>query len=90
METAGRQQTTLTDLGIEEEGGSMEGDLLFDEEGMRLDKPNDYDEEEDDTSEDERESEAEIQRLEEQVTWMFTLHLTKLCLRITSHERYHQ
>lgn len=76
METTGGQQTTLPDVGIEEEGGSKEGDLPSDEEGMRLDKPSDYDEDEDedDTSEDERESEAEIQRLEEQVTPMFTLN----------------
>lgn len=62
-------------LGIEEEVEEKEKDLLSDEEGMKLDKPDDDEDEDedededDDTSEDERESEAEIQRLEEQVTW---------------------
>ncbi|XP_076126245.1 spliceosome associated factor 3, U4/U6 recycling protein isoform X1 [Alosa pseudoharengus] len=61
METTGEEETKLIQLGIEEEGGGKERDLLSDEEGMKLDKS-------DDTSDDEGEIEAEIQRLEEQLS----------------------
>ena len=74
MEVRSKEETTSMQLGIEEEVEEKEKDLLSDEEGMKLDKPDDDEDEDedededDDTSEDERESEAEIQRLEEQVT----------------------
>ena len=55
MEVRSKEETTSMQLGIEEEVEEKEKDLLSDEEGMKLDKPDDdedEDEEEDEEDED--------------------------------------
>ncbi|KAL2092793.1 hypothetical protein ACEWY4_012591 [Coilia grayii] len=64
MEVTDNEESTLLKVENEEVSEGEESDLLS-EESMGVDKPDDED---DDLSEDEREAEAEIQRLEEQLS----------------------